>query len=159
MYWCRFKSIFHRDPNNMLLPIRSNVPKQRTNVVVSSDGSILYVPPVKERIKCRLYSKEEQLYQCEFKFGSWTYSGDQLDLKLSSTNMDLSSFVRAETIEVYIWFSFIVHISGFPAFIPLQIVKNTAARHVVYYECCPESYLDLTFRLVVKKRGQNKKEL
>ena len=52
----------------------------QTNVVVSSDGSCLYVPPGLFKSTCKIdipwFPFDDQ--QCDLKFGSWTYSGWQV---------------------------------------------------------------------------------
>jgi len=49
----------------------------QTNVVVSNDGSCLYVPPGIFKSTCKIditwFPFDDQL--CDLKFGSWTYSG------------------------------------------------------------------------------------
>ena len=49
----------------------------QTNVVVSHDGSCLYVPPGIFKSTCKIditwFPFDDQL--CDLKFGSWTYSG------------------------------------------------------------------------------------
>ena len=52
----------------------------QTNVVVSHDGSCLYVPPGLFKSTCKIditwFPFDDQ--QCDLKFGSWTYSGWQV---------------------------------------------------------------------------------
>ena len=49
----------------------------QTNVVISSDGACLYVPPGIFKSTCKIditwFPFDDQL--CDLKFGSWTYSG------------------------------------------------------------------------------------
>ena len=49
----------------------------QTNVVASSDGSMLYVPPGIFKSTCKIditwFPFDDQ--SCELKFGSWTYTG------------------------------------------------------------------------------------
>ena len=49
----------------------------QTNVVVSNEGSCLYVPPGIFKSTCKIditwFPFDDQL--CDLKFGSWTYSG------------------------------------------------------------------------------------
>ena len=60
----------------------------QTNVVVSSDGSCLYVPPGLFKSTCKIditwFPFDDQ--QCDLKFGSWTYSGWQV----VNTNQNLN---------------------------------------------------------------------
>ena len=57
----------------------------QTNVVVSHDGSCLYVPPGLFKSTCKIditwFPFDDQ--QCDLKFGSWTYSGWQVMVAIS----------------------------------------------------------------------------
>ena len=57
----------------------------QTNVVVSHDGSCLYVPPGLFKSTCKIditwFPFDDQ--QCDLKFGSWTYSGWQVMVTIS----------------------------------------------------------------------------
>ena len=58
----------------------------QTNVVVSNDGSCLYVPPGIFKSTCKIditwFPFDDQL--CDLKFGSWTYSGWKVSLQVST---------------------------------------------------------------------------
>uniref|UniRef100_A0A182F6Z4 Neurotransmitter-gated ion-channel ligand-binding domain-containing protein n=1 Tax=Anopheles albimanus TaxID=7167 RepID=A0A182F6Z4_ANOAL len=67
-----------------------------TNIVVKNNGSCLYVPPGIFKSTCKIditwFPFDDQ--NCEMKFGSWTYDGNQLDLVLNSEDGgDLSDFI------------------------------------------------------------------
>ena len=68
-----------------------------TNVVVSSDGSCLWVPPGMFLSTCKIdiswFPFDDQL--CSMKFGSWTYDSTGIDLQLDGDNNtgDTSSFI------------------------------------------------------------------
>lgn len=68
-----------------------------TNVVVRSNGSCNYIPPGIFKSTCKIditwFPFDDQM--CELKFGSWTYAGLQLDLRLNSEEGgDLSSYIQ-----------------------------------------------------------------
>ncbi|XP_025075030.1 acetylcholine receptor subunit alpha-type acr-16 [Pogonomyrmex barbatus] len=68
----------------------------QTNVVVTHNGSCLYVPPGIFKSTCKIditwFPFDDQ--HCDMKFGSWTYDGNQLDLILNSEEGgDLSDFI------------------------------------------------------------------
>ena len=54
------------------------------NVIVQSDGSVLWVPPVRVTHRCDLdrtnWPRDEAV--CLLKFGSWTFDGNHLNLSL-----------------------------------------------------------------------------
>jgi len=68
-----------------------------TNVVVSSDGGCLWVPPGMFLSTCKIdiswFPFDDQL--CSMKFGSWTYDSTGIDLQLDgdSNSGDTSNFI------------------------------------------------------------------
>lgn len=102
------------------------------NTVITNDGQILWVPPLRMSFPCTpLY---EGVYNCSAKFGSWTFSGDEIDLKPS--NFDLSN------------------LSENPR---LAVSEAKMEKHVKYYPCCEEPYPSITFswKLSTKKTKTN----
>nr|XP_012219899.1 PREDICTED: neuronal acetylcholine receptor subunit alpha-7-like isoform X5 [Linepithema humile] len=106
----------------------------QTNVVVTHNGSCLYVPPGIFKSTCKIditwFPFDDQ--HCDMKFGSWTYDGNQLDLVLNSEEGgDLSDFIMNGE-----WY-----LIGMPG------KKNT-----IMYQCCPEPYVDVTFTIQIRRR-------
>ncbi|CAK9826637.1 CHRNA7-FAM7A fusion protein [Anthophora retusa] len=106
----------------------------QTNVVVTHNGSCLYVPPGIFKSTCKIditwFPFDDQ--HCDMKFGSWTYDGYQVDLVLSSEKGgDLSDFITNGE-----WY-----LIGMPG------KKNT-----ITYQCCPEPYIDVTFTIQIRRR-------
>jgi len=104
----------------------------QSKAMVRPDGRVFWPPPVKFRSSCKIdvtyFPFDDQI--CTLKFGSWTYSGLQLDL-LNNT-VDLLNYVE----------------SGEWKLRSIQVVRN-----VVYYPCCPdEPYPDLTFYILIRRR-------
>jgi len=66
-----------------------------TNVVVSSNGNCLWVPPGLFLTTCKMditwFPFDEQ--KCDIKFGSWTYDSSGIDLQLGAGSGDTSSFI------------------------------------------------------------------
>ena len=56
---------------------------ERDLVVVSRDGSVVWVPPFEFSSSCKMdytwFPFDEQ--RCDIKFGSWTYNGFKLNLQ------------------------------------------------------------------------------
>lgn len=65
------------------------------NVVVSSSGDCLWVPPGLFRSTCKIditwFPFDEQ--HCSMKFGSWTYDSSGINLQLQADNGDISNFI------------------------------------------------------------------
>jgi len=106
-----------------------------TNVVVTSEGKCTYIPPGIFMSTCKIditwFPFDDQ--NCEMKFGSWTYNGFKLDLKLKSPNAEGDT-------------------SGYTTNGEWALIGVPATRNEVIYECCPEPYLDITFVIKIRRR-------
>ncbi|XP_059487027.1 neuronal acetylcholine receptor subunit alpha-7-like isoform X3 [Neocloeon triangulifer] len=105
-----------------------------TNVVVRNNGSCLYIPPGIFKSTCKIditwFPFDDQ--RCEMKFGSWTYDGFQLDLQLQDDGGgDISSFITNGE-----W----------------DLLGVPGKRNEIYYNCCPEPYIDITFTIIIRRR-------
>ena len=100
-------------------------------VVVSNDGNVLWVPPVKLVTSCTIDSTTD-VQTCDIKMGSWAFDGNLLNLLSSSSTIDVSTLSPSEK-----W----------------QVTKTKAVRHVIKYECCPEPYIDVTFSITLKNKS------
>uniref|UniRef100_A0A5S6QEJ1 Uncharacterized protein n=1 Tax=Trichuris muris TaxID=70415 RepID=A0A5S6QEJ1_TRIMR len=103
----------------------------QTNAVVNHDGSISWLPPAVIKSSCKIditwFPFDDQ--KCTLKFGSWTYSGNQINLMPGKVVTDTY-------VENGEWI-----LMGLP-------VK----RNVFKYACCPEPYIDVTFTIWVRRR-------
>ncbi|CAL1283244.1 unnamed protein product [Larinioides sclopetarius] len=105
-----------------------------TNVVVRNNGSCTYIPPGIFKSTCKIditwFPFDDQ--RCEMKFGSWTYDGFQLDLRLASEDGgDLSTYITNGE-----W----------------DLIALPGTRNVIVYACCPEPYVDVTFYIHIRRR-------
>ncbi|XP_076234430.1 nicotinic acetylcholine receptor alpha7 subunit isoform X2 [Calliopsis andreniformis] len=105
-----------------------------TNVVVKNNGTCLYVPPGIFKSTCKIditwFPFDDQ--RCEMKFGSWTYDGFQLDLQLQDEEGgDISNFITNGE-----W----------------DLLGVPGKRNVIYYNCCVEPYIDITFVVIIRRR-------
>lgn len=105
-----------------------------TNVVVKNNGSCLYVPPGIFKSTCKIditwFPFDDQ--HCTMKFGSWTYDGSQLDLQLQDeSGGDLSSYITNGE-----W----------------DLLSVPGKRNVIFYNCCPEPYVDITYVINIRRR-------
>ncbi|XP_061198572.1 neuronal acetylcholine receptor subunit alpha-10-like [Neopsephotus bourkii] len=105
-----------------------------TNVVLRSDGLILWDAPAITKSSCKVdvsyFPFDGQ--RCRLTFGSWTYNGNQIDLRNRLDAGDLTDFV--ENVE---W----------------EVLGMPATRNVVTYGCCSEPYPDVTYTLVLRRRA------
>ena len=76
----------------------------KPNVVIYSEGLVLWIPPAIYKSSCtidvRYFPFDEQ--NCNMKFGSWTFNGNQVDLGWyeGSNKVDLSDYVKSGTWDI-----------------------------------------------------------
>ena len=100
---------------------------------VYSDGSVYYNFPSIVESLCPLNVKKfpYDSQSCKLVFGSWAYSGNDINIVYKNPYGDLS--MAESNVE---W----------------DIESITAARHVLYYPCCPEPYPDVTYYLNLNRK-------
>uniref|UniRef100_A0A7E4VNT3 Neuronal acetylcholine receptor subunit alpha-7 n=1 Tax=Panagrellus redivivus TaxID=6233 RepID=A0A7E4VNT3_PANRE len=103
----------------------------KTNLIGDSNGDITWVPPGIFKVGCKLditwFPFDEQI--CFFKFGSWTFSGHQIDLQKGD-------FDFSEYLENGEW----------------AVVRNWVNRSEKFYACCTEPYPDVQFYIHLRRR-------
>ena len=110
--------------------------KRKALLVISSDGSVLWVPQAIFRSSCAIdimYFPFD-VQTCHMKFGSWTYDGSKIDLDFVfniSSGFEMGEYVKSNE-----W----------------EIVTSSAKKNVFRYACCDEPYVDLTFYLRIKRQ-------
>ncbi|XP_011158613.2 acetylcholine receptor subunit alpha-like 1 isoform X2 [Solenopsis invicta] len=105
-----------------------------TACIIFSTGQVLWVPPAQFIGLCeldlRLWPFDTQV--CNMTFGSWTYHGEQIDMRLSETeNMEHMYVKNAE------W----------------KLMDLSKSREAVMYSCCPEPYINLNFKMTLKRNS------
>ena len=96
--------------------------------MINNDGSVYLVTVNRfETNNCK--TKQDGGTECSFKFVSWTYAGDLIDLKLMNEEVDLSNYQEDAA---------------------YKLVNTTAQRNDVIYPCCPESYPDVTYTVTMQ---------
>ncbi|NXY24748.1 ACH10 protein, partial [Atrichornis clamosus] len=105
-----------------------------TNVVLRWDGHIMWDSPAITKSSCKVdvsyFPFDGQ--RCRLTFGSWTYNGNQIDLRNQLDTGDLTDFV--ENVE---W----------------EVLGMPATRNVITYGCCSEPYPDVTYTLLLRRRA------
>uniref|UniRef100_A0A1I8EP52 Neur_chan_LBD domain-containing protein n=1 Tax=Wuchereria bancrofti TaxID=6293 RepID=A0A1I8EP52_WUCBA len=103
----------------------------KVNAISNNDGSITWIPPGIFKISCKIdiywFPFDEQI--CFLKFGSWSFSGREIDLQPG--DFDMSDFIENGE-----WI----------------IIKTWEQRNEKFYECCPEPYPDVRFFIHLKRR-------
>ncbi|XP_041791344.1 neuronal acetylcholine receptor subunit alpha-7-like [Chelmon rostratus] len=102
-----------------------------TNIVVNSSGYCSYIPPGIFKSTCSIDVRwfPFDIQRCDLKFGSWTYGGWSLDLKMLPA--DITSYTPNGE-----W----------------DLLEVPGRKNQRYYDCCEEPYPDVTFTLVMRRR-------
>ncbi|XP_020290706.1 neuronal acetylcholine receptor subunit alpha-3-like [Pseudomyrmex gracilis] len=105
-----------------------------TACIIFHDGSVLWVPPAQFVALCdldfHLWPFDTQI--CTMTFGSWTYHGEQIDMRIGDkTDME----------ELY------VKNGGW------KLVDVTTTRSSTVYSCCPDAYVTLNFKMTLKRNS------
>ncbi|XP_074523221.1 neuronal acetylcholine receptor subunit alpha-7-like [Halichoeres trimaculatus] len=102
-----------------------------TNILVSHPGTCFFIPPGIFKSTCSIDVRwfPFDVQRCELKFGSWTYGGWSLDLKIEDA--DISNYISNGE-----W----------------DLVEVPGQKNMRKYVCCEEPYYDITFTLVMRRR-------
>ncbi|XP_046571055.1 neuronal acetylcholine receptor subunit alpha-10-like isoform X5 [Haliotis rubra] len=109
-------------------------PSGINNAILRSSGNVLVFYQVILKTSCQIdvasFPMDQQ--QCRMMFESWTYHGDQLNISSGEQGApSLSEYLsNAE------W----------------ELISYTNARQVLYYSCCTEPYLTLTYTMTLRRR-------
>ncbi|CAG7784891.1 unnamed protein product [Allacma fusca] len=116
-----------------------------TLLVVNSYGRVYWIPPARLAAHCRLnlIRWPYDTHTCEFKIGSWTHDGFTVDLQL-----ELGEGADEEAYKI--------DFSALDQFIENSewtVIASGAKRNAVYYACCPEPYVDITFSFTIQRNS------
>ena len=94
----------------------------------------MFCKKISTRICVAVASTVLFLQTCTLKFGSWTYDGTKVDLGFFDDldEVDITDYMPSNE-----W----------------RLLAHPAEKHVKYYPCCTEPYIDLTFTVVIKRIG------
>lgn len=104
-----------------------------TKAVLKYTGYTEWFAPTEIHSICKIdityFPFDEQ--KCPLVFGSWTYTGNKLNLTNTRDAADLSKYT----------------VSG-----EWELIDATLNRHEVTYSCCPHPFIDITYTIQVKRR-------
>lgn len=119
-----------------------------TKTTVYHTGLIVWEPPAIYKSYCPInvefFPFDQQ--SCFMKFGCWTHNGDEVDLQ--HVWQDKGTFIN-ENLTVILN---AIDLCEYGQHVEWDIINVTASRRKKIYPCCPESYLDLTFFLTLRRR-------
>ncbi|KAI8495299.1 acetylcholine-gated cation-selective channel [Branchiostoma belcheri] len=108
--------------------------RMETNVALDFTGHIYWDSPAITKSSCEVdvsfFPFDRQ--KCRLTFGSWTYSGGQIDVLNESFTGDLTDYVRNAE-----W----------------ELVGMPTRRNLIVYGCCPEPFPDVTFTIMLERKS------
>ncbi|XP_064629771.1 neuronal acetylcholine receptor subunit alpha-7-like [Lineus longissimus] len=109
---------------------------QQVNVIVYSDGHIIWIPPKQIMSHCAMDMRKFPFDQhmCHLAFGSWSFDGNRLDLE---------NFGKDYTIDL----------ADFAPHDEWDIIRNTGARSDKFYACCEEPYPEITYNITISRKS------
>ncbi|XP_023224851.1 neuronal acetylcholine receptor subunit alpha-10-like [Centruroides vittatus] len=104
-----------------------------TNVMIRSSGDVIWLSHGIFKSSCEIDVEyfPFDVQTCAMKFASWTYDGFQVELNKEGGLGDLSSYQKNGEFE---------------------LDEFTYSVHLQKYSCCEESYPDITYTLVLRRR-------
>ncbi|KAH9413635.1 Neurotransmitter-gated ion-channel transmembrane region [Dermatophagoides pteronyssinus] len=113
-----------------------------TKAILHYDGLVTWNPPAIYKSSCNIdinyFPFDYQ--ECTMKFGSWTYSGNEVDL------IHLNEGNGTDLLE------YGIDLSEFYLNVEWDIMHVPALRKVIKYSCCPQFYPDITFNITLRRK-------
>ncbi|XP_052123849.1 neuronal acetylcholine receptor subunit alpha-2-like [Frankliniella occidentalis] len=107
---------------------------ETSHLVVSSDGGVIWVPMTRLEVYCDLDLSHWPFdtHTCEFRMGSWVYDKANLDIVVHNETFTHDPHIETE---------------------PWMVLSTEFERKETKYDCCPEMYVDVSFKLTASRRG------
>jgi len=114
--------------------LNNQLEHHKTRIKLRYDGeNIWYIPAIIISgcsINIKYFPFDYQ--RCELKFGSWSYSGRELQLTNTRDDIDLSSYQESSQF----W-----------------LLNTKAVQNKIYYACCPDPFIDITFSVILHRQA------
>ena len=123
----------------------------KTKVDVFFDGSVCWEPPVAYKSMCKIQVRwfPYDIQECEMKFGSWTYSGFEID----TVPLDSDVVEKIEVENNTIWnVKMGMDISEYQESVEWDLLGVVGTRHEKYYPCCDYPVIDITYNLTIRRK-------
>jgi len=113
-----------------------------TKAILHYDGRVVWKPPAIYKSACRIdityFPYDEQT--CEMKFGTWTFEGNQVDLR---HQREVNGSDKVD---------YGIDLSEFYLSVEWDVMAVPAVRHFLMYACCPNPYVDITFNITLRRK-------
>ncbi|CAF0882304.1 unnamed protein product [Rotaria sordida] len=119
-----------------------------TKATVYYDGRVIWEPPAIYKSSCTINVEffPFDIQQCQMKFGSWTYNGEQVDLvHINQTNGSTPAYGNNSV-------PYAIDLTDFYRSVEWDILEVPAQRNVRKYTCCPQTYTDITFLITIRRK-------
>ncbi|CAF0735292.1 unnamed protein product [Rotaria sp. Silwood1] len=119
-----------------------------TKATVYYDGRVIWEPPAIYKSSCTINVEffPFDIQHCQMKFGSWTYSGEQVDLvHINQTNGSIPVYGNNSV-------PYAIDLTDFYRSVEWDIMEVPAKRNVQKYTCCPQTYPDITFLITLRRK-------
>ncbi|CAJ0593787.1 unnamed protein product [Cylicocyclus nassatus] len=122
-----------------------------TKAEVYHDGRVTWIPPVVYHSFCPINIEwyPYDIQQCELKFGSWTYSGTQLDL-MHLLSDDVHYVIRNNESEWDVERG--VDVSAYQESVEWDLLSVLSTRHEKWYPCCDYPSIDITYYVQIRRK-------
>ncbi|CAF0836391.1 unnamed protein product [Adineta ricciae] len=119
-----------------------------TKATVYYDGRVIWEPPAIYKSSCTINVEffPFDIQHCQMKFGSWTYSGEQVDLvHINQTNGSMPVYGDNSV-------AYAIDLTDFYRSVEWDIMQVPAQRNIRKYTCCPQTYPDITFSITIRRK-------
>ena len=107
--------------------------KYKTRVILYSNGMHYWLSPSAFTSTCKIdityFPFDKQI--CVLKYGSWAYDASGIDMKADGNPVITAQYINSSE-----W----------------EVVEGSKLRNSVKYACCPYPYIDVTIKLVLKRK-------
>ncbi|XP_053202382.1 acetylcholine receptor subunit alpha-like 1 [Panonychus citri] len=112
-----------------------------TKAMIRYNGTVSWTPPAIFKSSCgidiRYFPFDTQ--NCKWYFGSWTYNGYTLDLRLIDSINGSNSSIGIDLSEYYLN-------------VEWDVMEVSGLEENKYYQCCDEPFIDVLFSMTVRRK-------
>ncbi|CAF3536330.1 unnamed protein product [Rotaria socialis] len=119
-----------------------------TKATVYYNGRVIWEPPAIYKSSCTINVEfiPFDIQHCQMKFGSRTYSGEQVDIvHINQTNGFIPVYGNNNI-------AYAIDLADFYRSVEWDIMEVPATRNVQKYPCCPQTYPDITFLITLRRK-------
>ncbi|KAM7537482.1 hypothetical protein Aperf_G00000073625 [Anoplocephala perfoliata] len=118
-----------------------------TKAIVFYNGTVRWTPPAIFKSSCPINVQyfPYDIQECFMKFGSWTYNGRQVSLKHITQK-------RIPEHEGNVHIDHAINLKDFYPSVEFELLQVSAIRRAEYYTCCADPFIDVTFKLALRRK-------